>query len=163
MPKLSALFVIKQPPNTFHRSFKTDPRAFRFLRIPRHKCSTGCLIKKTPHETQKNSFFSTPFCLVASHLVFSRCLSFSHHVSWGELLCVMNVNGSPPFTCSPKLKQAPPPPQSVLPLSVCLSGCFYPPAPQSVLACRSTGSLPGLRQPYERLEIQCESDMKNRQ
>lgn len=27
-----------------------------------------------------------------------------------ELLCVMNVNVAPPFPCSPKLKQTPPPP-----------------------------------------------------
>lgn len=77
MPKLSALFVVKQPPNTFHRSFKTHPRAFRFVRIPHYKCSTGCLIKN-PHETQENSFFSTPFCLVASLLVFFPAASLSH-------------------------------------------------------------------------------------
>lgn len=70
---------------------------------------------------------------------------------------MMNVNAAPPCTCSPKLKQTPPPPQSVLLLSVWLSGFTHKPRRPS------SNREPGLWQPYQRFKNQRESDKTNRQ
>lgn len=144
-------FVIKQPPDTFHRSFKTDPRAFRFLRVPRHKCSTGCLIKNPTRNTETFFFLNPilsgciPPCFSPLPLFLTSCelrrAPVCDECKWFPSLYLFSqikANTTSSSVCTP---------------SVCLTGCFYPPAPQSVLARRSTGSLPGLRQPYERLEI----------
>lgn len=100
------------------------------------------LLNKKPTRNTGKLFFLNPILSACiPPCFFPRCLSFSCHVSWGELLCVMNVNGSPPFTCSPKLKQTPPPPQSVLPLSVCLFDWLFLPTSPAVCPCTSIDGL----------------------
>lgn len=166
MPNLSAPFVIKQPPPPTHfiDHLKRIPETFRFLRIPRHKCSTGCLIKKTnPHRNTEKLFLPNPILSVCIPPCFFPAASLSHVMSRAPardeckrfpslyLFSQIKAGSTSPSVCTP---------------SVCPSdGLFLPtsPAVRPFRARRSTGSLPGLRRPYQRLEIQCESDMRNRQ
>ena len=79
---------------------------------------------------KRSFFFSTPFCRS------SHSFSFSCHVSWGELLCVGNVNAALP---SPVLLNES---RHQLPLRPCsswLSGCLLVPTNPAVRPRASTG------------------------